>query len=709
MIVKYSKLVVFGLVVFSIFAFVNTSVFAETTAKSTNFEKTTLIEFTNNDSTEVKTVRMWLGADAGSFKSFKTEKGWTGVKTPQGVLVFTTEDPLSQGESVKFGIKTEVENPGVNWKSLDSNGNELTIGKVVAGQMPPIRDDSPPPPPMDKKPAASFENAVFRIIPDKPKNGDNIRIVGEGFPPNTNLDFLIDGEKLEDFLTDSSGHLIGRTKVPVNKEADRIEFSLVDDSGNKKTVSIRIEHKETQMVSTKTKRLTVDQMVEIVEPGQVARASGTGKPGSAVTITAQDSSGNKIYEEVAAVDSQGNWSHETIIPPNAAMGTRKITFSDGVDSIEKTLSISISKTIHVKSSMTKYNPGEKMLFNGTGVANQQLEIVINDPIGKEIFFDVLNLGESGIINFEYQTEATATKGTYTILFTQGDETAILRVGLGESPSEQIVAKFDKLNYSTLEKAGLTVQGPANANLALSIIDPSDKEKLKETITLGPDGRKEYEIDLSGYKTGVYSAVLQYQKYEIDAVFTVGLQFGSGEIRVQATKQTYQPGESVVVLGSTSPNTLLSLAMIDPDGKVFRDKDLFTEKTGTFHEGTFRIPSNAKQGVWTIKASSGANHAEAKITVAGTVTDSFSIKTDKTTAYHGGEIMTISGTGGGRAQTTIIKIFDPANKEIQELIMGSTDAGTFQTIWPVPLGLEPGTYKIEVTLGPNTAEILFSVQ
>ncbi|MFY9299970.1 MAG: biofilm-associated protein [Candidatus Nitrosotenuis sp.] len=706
---KYSKLVVFGLVVFSIFAFVNAPVFAETTAKSTNFEKTTLIEFTNNDSTEVKTVRIWLGADAGSFKSFKTEKGWTGVKTPQGVLVFTTEDPLTQGESVKFGIKTEIENPGVNWKSLDSNGNEMTIGKVVAGQVPPVRDDSPPPPPTDKKPAASFESAVFRIIPDKPKNGDSVRIVGEGFPPNTSLDFLIDGEKLEDFLTDGSGRLIGRAKIPVNKEADRVEFSLVDDSGNKKTVSIRIEYKETQIVSTKAKRLTVDQMVEIVEPGQVASASGTGKPGTAVTITAQDSSGNKIYEEVATVDSQGNWSHETTIPPSAAIGTRKVTFSDGIDSIEKTLSISISKTIQVKSSMIKYNPGEKMFFNGTGVANQPLEIIINDPIGKEVFFDVMNLGESGAITFEYQTEATAIKGTYTILFTQGDETAILRVGLGESPSEQIVAKFDKLNYSTLEKAKLTLQGPANANLALSVIDPSDKEKLKETVTLGPDGRKEYEITLTDYKTGVYSVVLQYQKYEIDAVFTVGLQFGSGEIKVQATKQTYQSGESIVVLGSTSPNTLLNLAMIDPDGNIFRDKDLFTDKSGTFFEGTFRIPSNAKQGTWTIKASSGANYAETKITISGTVEDSFAIKTDKTTAYNGGEIMTISGTGGGRSQTTIIKILDPANTEIQELILSSTDAGTFQTIWAVPLGLEPGTYKIKVTLGSKMAEISFSVQ
>jgi hypothetical protein len=706
MIVKYSKIVVFGLVVFMIFAFANAPVFAETTAKSINFEKTTLVEFTNNDSNDVKTLRIWLGADAGSFKSFKTEKGWTGLKTPQGVLVFTSEDPLVQGESVKFGIKTEVANPGVNWKSLDSSGNELTIGKVVAGQ---ASVQVPSTPSDNGKSANNFESAVFRIIPDKPKNGDSVRIVGEGFPANANLDFLIDGEKLEDFHTDDSGHLIGRTKIPINKAADRVEFSLVDDKDNKKTVSIRIEHKDAQMISPKSKSLTVDEFTGVLEPGQTARVSGTGQPGSAVTITAQDTSGNKIYEAVATVDNQGHWSHETVISPDAEIGTRKVTFSDGIDSIEKTISISISKTIYVKSSMTRYNPGDMVSFNGTGTRNQPLEIIINDPIGKEVFFDVIELGEAGAINFGYQTQATAPEGTYTVLFTQGEETQIIRIGLGEIPSEQIVAKFDKLNYATSEKAKLTLQGPASEKLALSVIDPSDKEKLKETITLGPDGRLEYEISLTDYKTGVYSVVMQYQKYEIDVVFSVGLQFGAGEIKVQTTKQTYLHGESIVVLGSTNPNILLKLDMIDPDGKVYRSKDLFTNKVGTFSDDTFRIPSSGKQGIWTIRASSGANYGEAKLTVSGTADESFSIKTDKTAAYHGGQIMTISGTGGGRTQTTIITILDPNGGEIQELIMSSTDQGSFQTIWPVPLGLEPGTYKIKAMLGAETAEITFSLQ
>ena len=706
-IMSYSKMIVCCLVVFLVFAFAIAPVFADTTAKSTNFEKTTLIEFTNNDSDDVKTVRIWLGADSGSFKSFKTEKGWTGLRTPQGVLVFTSENPLSQGDSVKFGIKTEIANPGVNWKSLDPSGNEMTIGKVIAGQAPSAQET--PSTSNNKKPVSDFEGATFRIIPEKPKNGDSIRIVGDGFPPNINLDFLIDNERLEDFRTDGSGHLLGRTQVPVNKDADRVEFSLVDNSGHVKTISIRIEHKETQMVSPTTKHLTVDKIAEIVEPGQVASASGTGEPGSAVAITAYDASENKIYEAVVPVDPQGLWSHETTIPPDAEIGTRKVIFSDGIDSIEKTISVSISKTIYVKSSLTKYDPGDTVVVNGTGTPNRPLEVVVNDPIGKEIYFDVIDLNDLGAINFEFQTSAAATKGTYVMLFTQGEETQILRIGLGEIPGEQIVAKFDKLNYATSEKAKLTLQGPANTKLAMSIIDPGDKEKLKDSITLGQDGRKEYEIVLTDYKAGVYSVVLQYQKYEVDTVFSVGLQFGSGEIKVQTTKQTYLHGESVVVLGSTSPNILLSLEMLDPDGKVFRHKDLFTDKRGAFFDGTFRIPSGAKQGMWTIKASSGANYAEAKLSVSGTPDKSFSVKTDKITAYHGGEIMTISGTGGGRTQTTIVKILDPADAQIQELIMSSTDEGTFQTIWPVPQGLEPGTYKIKVTLGPDSTETTFSIQ
>ncbi|MGQ0771510.1 MAG: biofilm-associated protein [Nitrososphaerota archaeon] len=680
--------------------------FAETTAKSTNFEKTTLVEFVNNDTVEVNTVRLWLGTDSGTFKSFKTEKGWTGLKTPQGVLVFSSVSPLGPGESVKFGIKTEIENPGVNWKSLDVSGNEITIGKVVAGQ---ASKATPAPTDNGQKPVTNLESAIFRIIPDKPKNGDSVRVVGYGFPPNKHLDFLINDEKLEDFQTDSSGHLIGRTKIPITTVEERYDFSLADEQGEKKTISIRIEHRDEQMSNPKSKHLTVDQIIQVVEPGQTASASGTGQPGSAVTISAQDASGNKIYEAVVEVNGQGLWSHETTISPDAELGSRIVTFSDGIDTIEKTISVSVSKTIHIKSSAVRYESGEKMLFNGTAVANQSVEVVIKDPIGKEIFSDVLKIGESGAVNFEYQTSATSAKGTYVVLFTQEDETEILRIGLGQLPTEQIVAKFDHLNYATTEKPKLTLQGPAKATVSLLIIDPSDKAKLSDSVTLGLDGRNVYEIDLANYKSGVYSVVIKYTQFQTTEVFSVGLQQSSGPIQIQSTKQTYQHGDSVIILGSTNANILLSLEMSDPDGQVIKHKDLFTDKAGKFFDGTFRIPSDANPGTWIIKASSGPNYAEAKLTVAGTIAQGFVIKVDKTTPYQIGDFMKISGTGGGKTQTAAATILTSGDVEVVDLSTFSTSEGSFEITWKIPPEIVPGSYKIQAKVGSDVAETTFSVQ
>ncbi|MBI2111449.1 MAG: hypothetical protein HYT44_03625, partial [Nitrosarchaeum sp.] len=53
-------------------------------ATSFSFEETTIIEFTNSGKEDVNSFRIWLGNNI-NFKSFKTESGWIGEKTPQGV------------------------------------------------------------------------------------------------------------------------------------------------------------------------------------------------------------------------------------------------------------------------------------------------------------------------------------------------------------------------------------------------------------------------------------------------------------------------------------------------------------------------------------------------------------------------------------------------------------------------------------------------
>ena len=109
----------------------------EINVKSFAFEETTIIEFTNDSDEEIDTFRIWLGSDF-NFKSFKTEKGWVGEKTPLGVIIFTSSETIKPSESVKFGVKTDKVKPGINWKALDKVDNVIDTGKVLSGELPKV-------------------------------------------------------------------------------------------------------------------------------------------------------------------------------------------------------------------------------------------------------------------------------------------------------------------------------------------------------------------------------------------------------------------------------------------------------------------------------------------------------------------------------------------------------------------------------------------
>ena len=124
-----SLILIFALSVISIT--INAYAEDEIGVKSFAFEKGTIIEFTNEGKEEVYSFRIWLGSDY-NFESFKTEKGWLGEKTPVGVIIFTSAESVKQGESVKFGVKTNESKPGINWKALDEKGEQIEIGKSIA-------------------------------------------------------------------------------------------------------------------------------------------------------------------------------------------------------------------------------------------------------------------------------------------------------------------------------------------------------------------------------------------------------------------------------------------------------------------------------------------------------------------------------------------------------------------------------------------------
>lgn len=675
-------------------------------AKSIGFEETTIIEFENNGKSEIQSFRMWLGKD-NSFKSFKTEKGWTGKKTPQGVIVFTTSEPIKLGQSVKFGIKTDNTKPGINWKALDKNNQELEIGKTLVTESPskPSIKDINKSTSVEKN-GGIFSDSVFRLIPEKPNVAATIRVVGDRFASNQEYDFYLGNFFLDSFETDENGRFIFTTKLPESQKSERVEFFVKDEQGNQKELSLRIGELGSRIAEEV--KLTIIGLPPKINPGDVLLISGTGNPGGTITANVIDPEGKIVTTNAASVNTQGKWSFETLLSVDTPLGKYSAEISDGKDTILKSWIVESSKFIHIIPSQIKYEAGDILLFNGTGLPNQNVEVIFENPQGTEIYSDIIQTDSSGFFDFKFETEQSFIDGTYVVFAFQGDKSEIVYIGIGELPEAQLVAKMDKLNYDAGDTALVSLRGPESANLSLLIIDPSDKNKFSAPITLGPDGKKDYELDLSGYASGVYTVVVTRANAQTNEVFSVGLQTGSGPIDLNLTKETYEPGDAMLILGKSGPNILVTLSLLDPDGNEVRVKEIFTNKDGVLSEDSFRIPSYAVSGVWTIKAKSGPNFNEVKFDITPSMEEGMVVFIDRIDFFPGvGKVVYIKVIGA--AQGVTIDILSQTQELVGHIEFVATKEGILSTPWPVPDNTPPGNYTIKVKDAFSSAETSFVLE
>ena len=683
-------------------------------AKSFSFEETTIVEFTNIGKKDVNSFRIWLGNNI-NFKSFKTENGWIGEKTPQGVIIFTSSESVKPDESIKIGIKTDKTNPEINWKSLDKNGKQIGQGITIPKELPkPIINENPI---KGNSGDGVLLDSVFRIIPEKPSAGSTIRIVGNNFGALQELNFYINTDKIGTFETDGKGSFIGTVTIPKDQNAERVDFSVKDKVGNEKKISLRISDVETRIPENETIKLTIKGIPEILHRGDFLEVSGTAQPNSGITASVKDINGNIINTRTAKVDSKGDWKVEDpiIVPVDAPFGRYSAVISDGKDEISTSWILESSKVIILTPTSLKFNPGEIIKFNGTALPNKVLEVILEDPLGDEKFSDIIQVGESGIVELEYATKINVDKeGTWTLIATQDGNKEFSFAGLGETPSIPINIEFDKLNYKSTETAIISLTGKPLDKISMLIVDPSDKPKIFADdstvipIKLQQDGRKTYSLDLNGYSSGVYTAVVNKGSAKSSEVFTVGLQAGSGEIKISSTKLEYRPGESILILGGANQNTLLTITLIDPNGNVWKTKEIFSDKNGKIADGGLRIPSKATPGIWVIKAQSGSNFEEVEIEVITSKEEGLVVTTSQGTEIPGfGKSINIKVINA--AQTVQIEIIALNGDVIDTLSFPASGNGEIKQPWFIPKDLAPGTYTIKVKDSQNTAETTFELE
>ena len=681
----------------------------EINVNSFAFEETTIIEFINNSGGDVNTFGVWLENDF-NFKSFKTEKGWAGEKNSQGVIIFTSSETIKPGESVKFGFKTDKVNPGINWNALGKEDNQIDTGKVSSVELPEVIENTEPKQneTTEYTGTSISTESIFRIVPEKPNVGSTIRVTGDKFGASQEFDFYIDSLKIGSFETDGNGHFITTMKIPEEQNADRVDFLIKDKKGEEKKISLRVGESENRIPDSEITKLTIQGLPDVIHRGDFLEIFGTGEPNSAITAVIATYEGEIINSRTAEIDSKGNWKLDEpiIVALDTVFGKYSATITDGRQTILKHWLVESDKIIIITPSSLKFDQGEIMKFNGTALPNKSIEVRLEDPIGKEIFADIIQVNESGFVEFEFQTELSATKGTYTVIATQEKEKEFIFAGIGVLPSIPVNLELDKLNYKTSESVIISFSGKGSDIISLLIVDPSDKPVGESvSITLEPDGRGSYSFELTGYSSGIYTAVVSKGNTQNSDIFTVGLQTGSGDIAINTTKINYLPGDSILILGDTSPNVLLTITLYDPDGNEVKVEETFSDKNGKISESTFRIPSEGISGMWSIGVKSGQNFESIEIEVLGILAEGIQISVEK-----GDTIATVGESINiriyGVHQNVTIEIIADDGEIIHTLNARASGQGEVNLPWIIPKETAPGDYTIKVTDAFGTAEIIY---
>ena len=604
---------------FTSFAILEGNAVENISVNANGFENTIIIEFKNGEqnTAKIKTVNIWL-ASGDSFKSFKTESGWNGQTYGSGQgLTFSTSDLLNPGESVKFGAITDKKIDAINWKAIDENENEIGPAKteiVEISQTPIIIDSGSTEVEVTQQTGESLYGTK-KFIPEDLRTGANMRLVGNGFSSEQTHQFYINDEFLKSANSDEQGNFITTIRIPHSVDTGLNEFKIINELGNSQISSVVINEQKNRLIKAGhvAQEFKITNMPKSIMLDETLSISGVGLPNSPVMITIQN---EDVIETIQVVDIgiNGEWDFQKSTSADDNLGERMIIIRNNFDNISNNIEYVASELFNISVFTTTTDSGDAFILTGTAQPNKDLALSIKNPDNNIILFDILNIDGSGEIKYEIPHGESFADGTYILTATQDDITQVSLFTLGLSSYDRVVAYLEKINFKSNSQAKISVIGPPSTELTLDIFDHSDNRKFTDVIKTNSVGTKSLELDLSGYPSGVYKAVVSNSTYQNTVKFSVGLSYGSGAITFSSTKLVYSPGESILILGNTGANSILNIFLIDPNGEIINKIEIFADKEGVFTTEMLGIPSSAISGVWQLKAQSGLDHKEVEINV-----------------------------------------------------------------------------------------------
>jgi len=677
---------------FIVAGFTLDDVFADETeisSKSITYETTSIIEFTNNGIEQIETIRIWI--DDSSFVSFKSQDGWKSPIASAKTITFNTLEPLQINEIVKFGIKTEKPISHIQWEAFNKERNLIETGITLSQNMTSFLNIQEQKSVEDL--AVIQSNSTFQVIPKNLHPGSMIRVTGDNFIANSGLTFFQSGVESRSFETDENGHFMLTSQIPENTKNEQINFVLRDKQENEKTVSLYVTEIEPDVP------ITIDFLVSEIQ-NKFSRSdsiefSGTTNPDSTVLITIKNSQDDLFSTKVQNTDSNGDWSTSIYIQPTTPLGTYTAEITDGKNIVTKSWDVVMSKKLHVDTTKLAFKFNELMRFNGTATPNERINIKLVSPQGNEVLSKNFVVNPSGFFEIEYPTLSSSSKGTYVLYVFQNYETEIIFAGLNALPKKILSTQLNDVNYHYNDVAVIGITGEDFQDLTLSIMDSNDHEKFNDKMELGPDGKRIYPINLTTFPSGVYTVVVSMANFQASDVFTVDLQSSHIPIDLDMIKNTFNPGQSILVTGTSQPNTIVNLSLIDPDGIIINEKETFAGKDGSLYMSNFLIPSDDSFGKWILKAESGLNSENFHFQVVSLGDEGLNVSVTDILSLPLGKFVTIEGFVTDK-QMVSIAISSPDGNTVFKTNIETTESGEFDLLWSAPPESIPGTYSVIVT-------------
>ena len=694
------------LLVFSIFTLLSISeVNAEDviSVNAESYQNTIIIEFKNDSTSEIKTVKIWLGGDA-TFKSFKTESGWGGGEYSDGkMLIFTATNTLNLGESVKFGFTTSEKIDGINWKALDQNEQQIDTRKT------PIQEISHTDSNYVIEESKNIENVKEvgsslygskKFIPENIRVGSDIRLVGNGFGSERNLQVYLDNVMIKSVKTDVEGNFLTTISISDTQNVGTSEFIIKDESGDFQSSNIKIEEQKNRFL--RTTEFEINNVPEKVVYDQVLTASGNAYPKSAIIIKFENM--DRVLEKIRVImsDSNGAWIFEESVNRTEDIGEKYLIFQNNQYKTTKSMMIKSDFTIEVFTTVKRYNIGETITITGNSEPNKNTTMWIKDENKKIIFYDVFTTNADGGLNYELVTDTTFSAGTYTAIVKQEDGSDATLFGIGQYPTQGLVALMDKTNFALNSKAILSVVGPPSVKLSIVILDSNDSIKITDSVIVSAAGKNKYTIDLDGLSSGIYRAVISSTNIQDAIKFSIGLEHGSGDISLVTTQANYTPGDSVLIIGKTGNNARLTITLFEPSGKVSSQIETFSDGAGNFSTDGIGIPYDAVLGDWKITAHSRLDTYSVDLLVNIPTSLSITLQIEES-EFSIGDVIMIKGIAHSNSNRLYVEIINQSDQIITELETPITGDNTFSLPWTIPHGYDAGIYTINVSDAENSSE------